>query len=98
MSEKGFGRRLRRIIAVSRVWRMERCFDRLQKAAQKAPEELRNNPAAKWQLRRLTRYYEGGRWLRDYRLDEQGFFPRELKRGVLSQDAVFNFLGEIKED
>ena len=47
-------------------------------------------------LRRLRRYYEGGQWLRDYALDEAGLLPRQLKRGVLSQDGVYDLLTELK--
>lgn len=43
-------------------------------------------------LARLTDYYENGAWLRDYERDERGEFPPELKRGVLSEDGLYNAL------
>jgi hypothetical protein len=46
-------------------------------------------------LQELVRYYESGQWLQDYELDEAGRLPRDLKRGVLSQDAVYNFLAGL---
>ena len=46
--------------------------------------------------RRLVEYYEGGQWLRDYELDEKGLLPAGLKRGVLSEDAVYNLLARIE--
>ena len=49
------------------------------------------------QLRILMRYYDGGQWLRDYELDEQGLIPKDLKRGVLSQDGLYNLLCAIKQ-
>ena len=72
--------------AILRVQRMERCFDTLLQAAESSaaiPEDC---------LRQLIQYYEGGQWQRDYELEEAGWFPPELKRGVLSQDAVYDFL------
>lgn len=42
----------------------------------------------------LRRYYESGLWLSDYTLDEQGGFPAGLKRGVLSQDGLWNVLND----
>ena len=43
----------------------------------------------------LLDYYESGQWLRDYELDEQGLLPPDLKRGVLSQDGVYDLLEDL---
>ena len=42
--------------------------------------------------RELMDYYFGGQWLEDYQADERGELPRTLKRGVLSQDGLWNLL------
>ena len=42
----------------------------------------------------LEDYYSSGQWLEDYEADEQGLLPDDLKRGVLSQDALYDLLGE----
>lgn len=63
---------------------MEGLFDSLQ--ADFSPEALQI----------LLQYYEGGQWLQDYRLDELGYLPPDLKRGVLSEDGVYNFLAELQ--
>ena len=70
--------------AINRIRRMEEIFD-----------TLRSEPDRMDLRRELTEYYEGGLWLRDYELDEQGLLPPDLKRGVLSQDGVYNFLEEL---
>ena len=44
--------------------------------------------------RALREYYENGQWLRDYESDERGELPSDLKRGVLSQDGLWNLLNE----
>lgn len=72
--------------AISRIRRMEEVFD-----------VLRENPSRADLLSELTAYYQGGQWLRDYELDEQGLLPPDLKRGVLSQDAVYDFLAEYEK-
>lgn len=71
--------------AIARVSAMERLFDALLAAESTDPEDLRI----------LRAYYENGLWLHDYNLDEAGLLPPALKRGVLSQDAVYNFLSQI---
>ena len=42
--------------------------------------------------RELREYYENGQWLRDYEADERGELPATLKRGVLSQDGLWDLL------
>ena len=69
--------------AIRRIQRMEEIFDALQIDP--------DHPS----LGELVRYYEGGQWLRDYELDEQGLLPRDLKRGVLSQDGIYNLLDDL---
>lgn len=73
-----------------RIKYMEAVFDSLRTAVdgkQKPQDAL---------LQELMDYYENGRWLHDYQLDEQGLLPAGLKRGVLSEDGVYNLLSDIK--
>ena len=42
----------------------------------------------------LAAYYSGPQWRRDYEDDSAGKFPKDLKRGVLSEDAVYDLLTE----
>ena len=44
----------------------------------------------------LKEYYESGLWLSDYEADERGELPADLKRGVLSQDGLYNLLNDIE--
>ena len=44
--------------------------------------------------RELIDYYESGQWLRDYEADERGELPVTLKRGVLSQDGLWDLLNK----
>ena len=63
---------------IRRIEYMESLYD-LALATGQVPRELRD-------------YYEKGQWLRDYEADERGELPRELKRGVLSQDGLWDLL------
>lgn len=83
---------------IMRITRMEQCFDTLRAAAACTPAQLGSDAALREQLAALAAYYEGGQWLRDYELDEQGLLPQTLKRGVLAQDAVYDFLNELHFD
>ena len=44
----------------------------------------------------LKEYEESGLWLQDYETDERGELPRDLKRGVLSQDGLDEVFEEAK--
>ena len=71
--------------ATLRIREMETRFDRL----------LANSPEPD-DLSILLDYYENGQWLRDYRLDEQGLLPSDLKRGILSEDGFYSYLQQAK--
>ena len=43
-------------------------------------------------LRALARYYGGEDWRADLALDEAGLLPPTLRRGVLSEDEVYDLL------
>lgn len=44
------------------------------------------------QLSILQSYYFSPLWREDYAADEQGLIPSDLKRGVLSEDTLYNLL------
>ena len=48
-------------------------------------------------IRKLEEYYTGGQWRKDYEADEAGKIPADLKRGVLSEDAIGNLLDDNME-
>ena len=72
--------RFYRLDRIERVERYERLFD----------EALVSHDAEK--LRLLDVYYTSGEWRDDYEADERGELPPDLKRGVLSQDALYDLL------
>lgn len=84
--------------AINRIRRMEACFDRLQSIADEDAETLREDVVSREMLQTLTQYYESGQWLQDYELDEKGLLPQDMKRGILAQDAVYDFLDRINRD
>ena len=84
--------------AINRIRQMEAYFDALSKACAAAPKSLLTDDSLREMLRVLTEYYDGGQWLRDYQADEAGLLPHDLKRGVLSEDGVYNLLCDLAQD
>ena len=85
--------RFRPLSALERVTYYEQIFDELSAAAR---EEIALTNELQDKLELLEAYYSSGEWQSDYEADEAGFFPADLKRGVLSQDGVFDLLELLK--
>ena len=51
----------------------------------------------KSKYRLLEEYYTAGDWRKNYEADEAGLLLPDLKRGVLSQDGVYNLLERLGE-
>ena len=83
--------------AINRIVRMEQCFDVLQMAAEENLEQIKQDESLRVQLEMLIQYYEGEQWMEDYKLDEKGLLPKNLKRGILSEDGIYNFLAQFWE-
>ena len=79
---------------IRRIIEMESRYDRIILALHAAgvcPDRLdsiRNDVYA------LSEYYEGSLWREDFEADEAGLLPPDLKRGVLSEDGVYDLLSE----
>ncbi len=80
-----------------RIMHMEACLDRCTAASEKMKAALNELESVSGDLEELRRYYESGQWRQDYEDDEKGLLPDDLKRGVLSQDAVYDLLDDMKQ-
>ena len=76
---------------------LEECFDTVSEAFVSDPKTVLEDNSVKSALKEITGYYGSKLWKYHYWLDERGFLPSDLKRGVLSQDGVYNLLTEIDE-
>ena len=79
---------------VARIARMEEYMDALENALRLGL--ALDTPEMQEKIRLLADYMDSGLWLQDYERDERGEFPPTLKRGVLSEDGLYNLLTEIK--
>ena len=56
-----------------------------------------NSDRLKYLISELEAYYESIKWRKDFESDEAGLLPKNLKRGVLSEDGINDLLDEYKE-
>ena len=82
---------------IERIRDMESCLDASEKAIRELSEALSNYEEAQIQYRKLSDYYGSDQWMHDYADDEAGKLPRDLMRGVLSEDGVYDLITENRE-
>ncbi len=76
---------------------MEAILDEANQAIDGYYEALDRLNSMQKKIRQLEAYYTKGQWLKDYEYDEKGKLPADLKRGVLSQDAISDLLDRNNE-
>lgn len=79
-------------INIQRVIKMERLFCQVLRLKSKHPRTLAELRAMRQSLAVLASYYSSREWKEDFAADEAGLFPRSLKRGILSEDGLWNLL------
>ena len=79
---------------VERIKLMEERFDRVSDAVTKLSEALEAYRSEQDELSILDSYYGSDEWKQDFADDEAGRLPKDLKRGVLSEDGVWDVLSE----
>lgn len=79
-----------------RIEHMEKILDEAQDAVRQLACALERYRAVKPRVDELEAYYTSRLWMQDYEDDCAGRLPNELKRGVLSQDAVFDLLDGMR--
>ena len=78
----------------SRIEDMEARFDRVKEAAGQLEKAKEQFLGLSGDVALLKEYYSSGVWRKDFEADENGRLPKGLKRGVLSEDGLWNLLEE----
>lgn len=82
---------------IARIRKMERHLDRAMAAVKRLSTALDKWGDAQQAIAALDKYYGSEEWRQDYADDEAGLLPADLKRGVLSEDGIWNLLTDCKE-
>ena len=86
--------RFRKLSMEERVAFFEQIYDELCEAVHAEERRRELQEKLQWKCDLLEEYYTSGEWRNDYEADEAGLLPSDLKRGVLSQDGVYDLLTE----
>jgi len=82
---------------IERIRHMEKILDEASAAVRAFSAALDRYESLLPAIDELTAYYESPLWRQDFEDDCAGKLLENLKRGVLSEDAVYNLLSDIHE-
>ena len=80
-----------------RIRQMERHLKHASAALKRLSSALDKYEEAKADIAALASYYVSDDWKQDFAADEAGLLPKDLKRGVLSEDGIWNLIEDNKE-
>ncbi len=82
---------------IDRIRYMETLFDEVRPVIERMQETLDEYDAVQDKIDLLAGYMSGGSWLRDFEDDAAGRVPADVKRGVLSEDGLYDTLSQDAE-
>lgn len=82
---------------IERITEMDRCLNASGEAIEALSNALDAYEANRKSLKKLADYYGSTLWMKDFEADEAGMLPTDLKRGVLSEDTVYDLLTDHHE-
>ena len=82
---------------IARIRQMERHLGRVTAAVKRLEGALDRWEAVQDAIAALDEYYGSDLWRQDFADDEAGLLPADLKRGVLSEDGIWNLLSDVHD-
>ena len=77
---------------IERIEEMEVLYDECLESIKNFEKSLKEYKRLQKKIDRLEEYYFSNLWRKDYEDDEKGRIDKGIKRGVLSQDGIYNLL------
>ncbi len=79
------------------ICKMEAILDKAHSILDELEQKIAEFKAFQPELRKLEEYYASPQWKKDFDMEEKGLFPKDVKRGVLSEDGIYDILERNKE-
>lgn len=79
---------------ISEIRRMEDHLNAAAPAVADFSDALEKFAAAQLWIRELNRYYGSEEWFAHLAADDAGELPQNLRRGVLSEDALYDLIAD----
>lgn len=81
---------------IERITRMEALLDKSTETVKRLEKALDDFAALQPDIAELQAYYDSDDWRTDFEADEAGKLPKDLKRGVLSEDGIYDLLSDYQ--
>ena len=81
---------------IERITHMEELLDKSTEVIARLEQALEDFAALQPDIAELEAYYTSPQWRKDFEADEAGKLPKDLKRGVLSEDGIYDLLTDYK--
>ena len=82
---------------IERIEKMEKLMDDSSSAIRELEKSFNKYVRTQKKIDELADYYFSSEWKKDYEDDEKGKLPQDLKRGVLSQDGLYDMFSDNDE-
>ena len=92
-----YGKRLELERVPQHIKDMEAILDKATAKLDAMEKKITEYEEFQSEIQKLEAYYTSQQWKDDVDADEKGQFPKKMKRGVLSQDGIYNLLERNKE-
>ena len=79
------------------IYAMESILDKATHKMDALEKMISEYEDFQFEIKKLEAYFTSQQWKDDYAMDEAGKIPEKLKRGVLSQDGIWNMLERNRE-
>jgi hypothetical protein len=80
-----------------KISQMEEILDTAKQKMDALEQSIADLKAYQSKIQELEAYYTSPQWKEDFAMDEAGKLPKNLKKGVLSEDGIYNVLERNKE-
>ena len=84
-----------KLLQIERIKWMEQRFNKALAAIKDG--DTKSLKTIKEDIAELNKYYSSELWKQDFAADEAGILPPDLKRGVLSEDGIWNLLADYRD-
>ena len=81
---------------IERITNMESLFDKSEEVVKRLEVALKDFAKLEHDIAKLETYYNSPQWRKDFEADEAGKLPKGLKRGVLSEDGIYDLLSDYQ--
>jgi len=86
------------VTRIERIQAMEALLNETGDAVEALANALEDYASIQAKIHRLSKYYGSDQWYDDRAVDDAGKLPADLKRGVLTEDLIYDVLVGNREN